>query len=129
MRRSGVELWAAVHRARESGALRRLGRSQSYSLVANIFSSLFPDDYDRVSLACCILELRLVYGLRRCCVSGVCSNSCMLVFTAFCAAARLSVHLYLLYLHLQTDAGGSACMLSVCVYGSLQPYMCSSLTV
>lgn len=48
MRRSGVELWAAVRRACESGALRRLGRSQSYSLVANIFSSLFPDDYDRV---------------------------------------------------------------------------------
>jgi hypothetical protein len=48
MRRSGAELWAAVRAARESGALKRLGRSQSYSLVASVFSSLFPDDYDRV---------------------------------------------------------------------------------
>jgi hypothetical protein len=49
MRRSGAMLWAAVRSARESGALARVGRSQSYSLVANVFSSLFPDDYDRVS--------------------------------------------------------------------------------
>jgi hypothetical protein len=49
MCRSGAVLWAAVRSARESGALARLGRSQSYSLVANVFSSLFPDDYDRVS--------------------------------------------------------------------------------
>ncbi|KAF6257975.1 hypothetical protein COO60DRAFT_1701539 [Scenedesmus sp. NREL 46B-D3] len=48
VRRSGAELWAAVRGARESGALARIGRSQSYSLVANVFSSLFPGDYDRV---------------------------------------------------------------------------------
>jgi hypothetical protein len=55
LQRSGAVLWAAVRAARESGALARVGRSQSYSLVANVFSSLFPEDYDRVSQCrdCC----------------------------------------------------------------------------
>jgi hypothetical protein len=33
-----------------TGHLKALGCSKDYSLVANIFSGLFPDDFDRVSL-------------------------------------------------------------------------------
>eukprot|EP00878_Enallax_costatus_P009758 GHUV01010191.1.p1 GENE.GHUV01010191.1~~GHUV01010191.1.p1 ORF type:complete len:1012 (+),score=268.71 GHUV01010191.1:434-3469(+) len=47
-RRSGYALWGVVRDAKASGALAKLGRSIEYSLVANIFSTLFPDDYDRV---------------------------------------------------------------------------------
>ncbi|KAF8056000.1 ERD4 [Scenedesmus sp. PABB004] len=46
--RSGAELWARVRLHRESGALRALGVSSSYSMVASIFSALFPHDFDRV---------------------------------------------------------------------------------
>lgn len=48
-RRSGYELWGLVRDAKATGALAKAGRSMQYSLVANVFSTLFPDDFDRVS--------------------------------------------------------------------------------
>jgi hypothetical protein len=43
-----AELWGIARAAMQSGRLRRLLRSEKYSVVSAVFSALFPDDFDRV---------------------------------------------------------------------------------
>jgi hypothetical protein len=40
--------WQAARRAARDGSLKTLARSPQYSLVAAVFSTLFPDEFDRV---------------------------------------------------------------------------------
>jgi hypothetical protein len=40
--------WQAARRAARDGSLKTLARSPQYSLVAAVFSTLFPEDFDRV---------------------------------------------------------------------------------
>ncbi|GBF99191.1 hypothetical protein Rsub_11636 [Raphidocelis subcapitata] len=41
-------LWAFARTAMRDGRLRKLAHSEQYSLVGAVFSTLFPDDFDRV---------------------------------------------------------------------------------